>query len=118
MFHNSGFFQVENVELRADVKFLMDQNNLLVDSLASKSISGNYQKPVENNISTTIGHRSLIPEVSNLITSVNQLTSHNFELLKMARDPGNDIGLYKKMFLYPLYPEKTICDPYKILNQH
>ena len=75
----------------------MDQNIVLVESMASKPISGNNQQLMENGISATNDQRVLIPEVSNLITSVNQLTSQNFELLKMARVPGNKIGLYQKV---------------------
>lgn len=80
----------------------MDQNIVLVENMASKPISDNFQQPIENGISTINGQRVLIPEVSNLITSVNQLTSQNFELLKIARIPGNDIGMYQKALPYTL----------------
>ena len=97
-FRESNVFQDENAELRADVKFLMDQNTKLIENMANKPMSGNYQQPKESTLSTTNGQRVLIPEVSNLITSVNQLTSQNFELLKMAKEPGYDIGLYQIVF--------------------
>ena len=70
---------------------------VLNENIASKAISSNYQQLVDSSLSTNNGQRVLIPEVSNLITSVNQLTSQNFELLKMARVPGNKIGLYQKV---------------------
>ena len=94
MSYDSDLFQNENAELRADVKFLMDQNSVLAENVANKPILGNLQS-VENGISTTNSQRVLIPEVTNLITSVNQLTSQNFELLKMAKEPGYDKGLYQ-----------------------
>ena len=92
MSYDSDLFQNENAELRADVKFLMDQNTVLAENVANKPILGNLQS-VENGISTTNSQRVLIPEVTNLITSVNQLTSQNFELLKMARLPEKDFGM-------------------------
>ena len=76
----------------------MDQNTVLVENMANKPISGNFQHSMENGIPTVNGQQSWKPEVSNLITSVNQLTSQNFELLKMAREPVYDIGLYQKCF--------------------
>ena len=73
----------------------MDRNTELVENMASYPISGNFRQPVES--LTTHGKRVYTPEVSNLISSVDRLTSHNFELLKMAREPGNNIGLYQKV---------------------
>ena len=86
----------ENAELRADVKFLMDQNTVMVDYMTRNSAEGNFQQPLDNSLVTTHGHRSLIPEVSNLITSVNQLTNHNFELLKRLPENTGNIGPIKK----------------------
>ena len=70
----------------------MDQNNVLTDKMERKPAVAKFEQQAEISLSRTDGQRSLLPEVSNLITSVNQLTSHNFELLKMAKVPGNDIG--------------------------
>ena len=86
----------ENAELRADVKFRMDQNSLMVDYMARNSAVSNFQQPVETSVSTAKGHRILIPEVSDLITSVNQLTSQNFELLKRVPEITGNIGPIKK----------------------
>ena len=73
------------------MKFLMDQNSVLVENITSQSTHSNYEQPADR-LSASPGQRILIPEVSNLITSVDRLTSQNFELLKMARIPGNDFG--------------------------
>ena len=86
--------QGENEELRADVKFLMNQNSDLIDKMGRQSTNNNFERPAETSVTTTNG---FIQEVSYLIESVNQLTSHNFELLKgellkIARVSGNDIG--------------------------
>ena len=70
----------------------MDQNTVLTDKVERKSTVGNFELLAETSLSTINGKRILIPEVSHLITSVDRLTSHNFELLKMAKVPGNDIG--------------------------
>ena len=87
--------QGENEELRADVKFLMNQNSDLIDKMGRQSTNNNFERPAETSVTTTNG---FIQEVSYLIESVNQLTSHNFELLKgellkIARVSGNDIGM-------------------------
>ena len=68
-----------------------------------QSTNDHFEKPGETSVSTTNGQRSFIREnfvqqVSNLIESVDQLTSQNFELLKgellkIARVSGNDIGM-------------------------
>ena len=71
----------------------MDRNTVLTDKMESKPTVGNFEQPAETSLSRTDGQRILIPEVSHLITSVDRLTSHNFELLKMAKVPGNDIGM-------------------------
>ena len=96
--------QDENKELRADVKFLMDQNTVMVDYMTRNSAEGNFQQPLDTSLVTTHGHRILIPEVSDLITSVNQLTSQNFELLKRVPEITGNIGPIKKftfLFLFP-----------------
>lgn len=74
----------------------MDQNTELVENMAGKPMSGNYQQQKESSLSMANGQRVYTPEFSNLISSVDRLTSHNYELLKMARVPGNNIGLYQK----------------------
>ena len=54
---------------------------------------GIHAQTAKTGPSESHGQLIFMPEVSNLITSVNQLMSHNFELLKMAKVPGNDIGM-------------------------
>ena len=71
----------------------MDQNAVLIENMERKPTNGNFEQPAETSVANANGQRSLLPEVSNLITSVNQLTSHNFELLKMTREPGYNIGM-------------------------
>lgn len=70
----------------------MERNTVLTEKMERKPTVGNFEQTAETSLSRTDGHRSLLPEVSNLITSVDRLTSHNFELLKMAKEPGNHIG--------------------------
>ena len=94
--YDPNVFQDENAELRADVKFLMDQNTVMVEYMAKNQAVRNFHQPAENSLSPTKGHRILIPEVSDLITSVNQLTSHNFELLKRVPEITGNIGPIKK----------------------
>ena len=72
----------------------MNQNSDLIDKMGRQSTNNNFERPAETSVTTTNG---FIQEVSYLIESVNQLTSHNFELLKgellkIARVSGNDIG--------------------------
>ena len=69
----------------------MERNTVLTEKMERKPTVGNFEQPAETSLSRTDGQRILIPEVSHLITSVDRLTSHNFELLKMAKVPGNDI---------------------------
>ena len=81
----------------------MNQNSVLTENMKRQSTNDNLERPVETSVSTTNGQRSFIREnfvqqVSNLIESVDQLTSQNFELLKgellkIARVSGNDIGM-------------------------
>ena len=69
----------------------MDQNVLL-----NEHMTKNYVNSQANSREATFqaekNHQSLIPEVSDLITSVSQMAFHNSELLKMARSHENDIG--------------------------
>ena len=71
----------------------MDQNSELVENVGEKPANGIREKATEISLSMTNGQRTFMPDVSNLITSVSQLTSQNFELLKMARLSGNDLGI-------------------------
>ena len=75
----------------------MEQNTVLTEKMERKPTVGNFEERVETSLSRTDGQRILIPEVSHLITSVDRLTSHNFELLKMAKVPGNHIGAGHKI---------------------
>ena len=95
----------------------MEQNTVLTDNMERKLTVGKFEQPAEISLFRTDGQRSLLPEVSNLITSVNQLTSHNFELLKMAKVPGNDIGTGHEIDLSKLQVEITfLTDHCKKLN--
>ena len=63
-----------------------------------KSANDNFERPAETSVATSMGHYGFIQEVSNLVRSVDKLTSQNFEflrgeLLKIARVSGNDIGM-------------------------
>ena len=71
----------------------MDQNTELVENVGRKPINGIHENAAEISLSMNNGQRTFMPDVSNLITSVSQLTSQNFELLKMARISGNDLGI-------------------------
>ena len=67
----------------------MNQNSELAENIVRKP---NSEQSVETSVATTNGQRILLPEFSDLAKSFSQITSQNFELLKMARMPGNDIG--------------------------
>ena len=71
----------------------MDQNIELVENVGRKPTNGIHEQAAEISLSMINGQRTFMPDVSNLITSVSQLTSQNFELLKMARISGNDLGI-------------------------
>ena len=71
----------------------MDRNSELIENVGGKSTNGIREQAAEISHSIINGQRSFMPDVSNLITSVSQLTSQNFELLKMARISGNDLGM-------------------------
>ena len=81
--------KVENSELRADVKFLMDQNSVLVEHFASKSTETSDEETLDVSFAGRIAginsEQSIIPEVSTLMANFN-------ELFKMTRDKaGNGI---------------------------
>ena len=76
----------------------MDQNSVLTENAPIKSTNDNHEQQAE--LSTNINQRGILtPEVSNLITSVNELAMNmaikNLELLKMARVSDGDLGLYQ-----------------------
>ena len=70
----------------------MNQNSVFMENMERRPTNDDFEQPEKTIVSTTNGQRILLPEISHLITSVDRLTSHNFELLKMARVPGNDNG--------------------------
>ena len=76
----------------------MNQNSVLTENIERKSANDNFERPAETSVATSMGHYGFIQEVSNLVRSVDKLTSQNFEflrgeLLKIARVSGNDIGM-------------------------
>ena len=80
----------ENAELRADVKYLMEQNSVMVENMERKSTDGNNGQSAETSLATTT-QRILTPEMSSLITSVNKLA------MKLERESGNNIGMDKSL---------------------
>ena len=78
--------KIENAELRADVKFLMDQNSVLVENLASKPIEPSSTETHHLKLAVIDSQQSIIPAVSTLMTNFN-------ELFKMTRNKiGNEMG--------------------------
>ena len=77
------------------MKYLMEQNSVMVENMDGKSTNGNYDQPAETSLLTTTGQRVLTPEISSLITSVKELPIKIFEMLKMGKETGNDIGMDK-----------------------
>ena len=76
----------------------MNQNSVLTENMERKSANDNFERPAETSVATSMGHYGFIQEVSNLVRSVDKLTSQNFEflrgeLLKIATVSGNDIGI-------------------------
>ena len=76
----------------------MNQNSVLTENMERKSANDNFERLAETRVATSMGHYGFIQEVSNLVRSVDQLTSQNFEflrgeLLKIATVSGNDIGM-------------------------
>ena len=66
--------------------------------MTRKSVDGNNEQPAETSPSISNGQRILTPEISSLITSVNQLALKNFEIgLKLGRDQENDNGMDKSL---------------------
>ena len=70
----------------------MNQNSELVENIERKPTVGNFEQPLQTSVATTDGQRTLLPGFSDLAKSFSQITSQNFELLKMARMPGTNIG--------------------------
>ena len=74
----------------------MDQNSVLIENMASKPITG-------RNLTSTHGQRGILtPEVTHLITNVNELANtvnelalKNVDLVKMSTVPENNLGLYQ-----------------------
>ena len=65
----------------------------MVENMERKPTDGNNGQSAETSLLTTTGLRILTPEMSNLITSVNELAIKNFEMLKMGKEAVNDIGM-------------------------
>ena len=76
--------KAENTELRADVKFLMDQNSVLMDNIASKSTEFEQDKILDASFLRKNSQQSIIPEVSTLMANFN-------ELFKLTRDKSDDV---------------------------
>ena len=78
----------------------MEQNSVMVENMGGQSTDGINQQPTEISVSTTNDQRVLIPEISNLLTSFNELAVKNFETgLKLGRESGNEIGMDKSLEL-------------------
>ena len=71
----------------------MDQNSVLKENMEEKNTADNLDLTGENGFPTPYSQRLMIPEVSNLISSVDRLTSQNFKLLKIARISQIDIEM-------------------------
>ena len=67
----------------------MEQNSVMVENMGRQSTDGINQKPIDTSVSTTNVQRILIPGMSSLITSVNELA------MKLGRESGNNIGMDK-----------------------
>ena len=66
--------------------------------MTRKPVDGNNEQPAETSPSISNGQRILTPEISSLITSVNELALKNFEIgLKLGRDQENDNGMDKSL---------------------
>ena len=76
----------------------MQQNSDLVEKMERMPINERNEQPTQTNLSTTTGQRILTPEISSLITSVNEQALKNFETgLKLGREPANDNGMDKSL---------------------
>ena len=84
--------------------------------MANNPTFGNSEPPTGRNISSSHGQRSILtPEVSNLIENVNELANtvndlviKNFELLKMARVPGDSLEILEPLTLQIAGVEENI----------
>ena len=65
----------------------MEQNSVMVENMERKSTDGINEQPTETSLSTTNSQRILTPEMSSLITSVNELA------MKLGRESGNNNGM-------------------------
>ena len=63
----------------------------MVENMKRKPTDGNNGQSAETSLLTTTGLRILTPEMSNLITSVNELA------MKLGRESGNNIGMDKSL---------------------
>ena len=69
----------------------MEQNSVMVENMERKPTDGNHEQPTDTSLSTTNSQRILTPEMSSLITSVNELA------MKLGRESGNNIGMDKSL---------------------
>ena len=78
----------------------------MVENMEEKSAEGSYKQPAEASLSTINDQRILTPEMSSLITSVNELA------MKLGRESGNNIGMDKLLefgnFIFDLIDLSTI----------
>ena len=79
--------------MRADVKYLMEQNSIMVEKMEEKSTNGIYERPAETSLSTTLGQRFLTQEMSSLRTIVHELPVKIYEMLQFGNEPRYDIGM-------------------------
>ena len=63
----------------------------MVENMERKPSDKINEQPEETSLSTTNSHRILTPEMSSLITSVNELA------MKLGRESGNNIGMDKSL---------------------
>ena len=61
----------------------------MVENMERKPTDGIHEQPAETSLSTTNSQRILTPEMSSLITSVNEL------VMKLGRESRNDIVMDK-----------------------
>ena len=73
----------------------MQQNSDIIERMEEKSTDGIYKQPAETSLSTINGQRNLTPEMTSLITSVNELPCKIFEMLKIGKETGSEIGMDK-----------------------
>ena len=63
----------------------------MVENMEGKQADGINEQQTETSLSKTNGQRILTPEMSSLITSVNELA------IKLRRESGNNIGMDKSL---------------------